>query len=491
MKRDAEVLMAVRARAKGKTQEQAAAKSGMSVRTLRKYEQTAQLPSQLTGPRTYRTRQNPFTADWSWVVTQLERDPALQATTLFRLLSEQHPDRYTPAQLRTLQKHIAVWRAQYGPEREVIFPQVHRPAEMAQSDFTAMNDLGLTIAGSAFPHLLFHLVLVYSNVEAVQLCRSESFEALAEGIEHGLWRLGGVPERHRTDHLSAAIKPLDRPSRAEWTQRYLALMNHYGMVPDTNNVGVAHENGDVEQSHHRFKVAVDQAVRVRGSRDFDTQQASVRFLDEVVTQRNRTRKTRLLEEHPYLKPLPATPLRPAQELRVRVSRFSTIRVLSNTYSVPSRLIGSRLTVRVRADQVEVYQGTVKRDTLPRLVGTGGCAIDDRHLSWSLVRKPGAFAHYRYRDELFPSLVFRRVYDRLSDALPARADREYVRLLHLAASTSEAEVEAAMHLVLEAGNLPTFDPVRDLVRHPAPVVAPQLSPPVLDLAVYDRLIGGGQ
>ncbi len=195
MKRDAEVILAVRERAKGKTQEQAAARSGMGVRTLRRYEQAAKLPSQMKVPRSYRTRANPFAEDWTWVVAQLERDPALQATTLFQMLCEQHPDRYKPSQLRTLQKHIALWRAQYGPEREAIFEQVHHPGEMAQSDFTRMNDLAITIAGVPFPHMLFHLVLTYSNIEAVHLCLSESFESLAEGVERCLWRIGG----HRKD----------------------------------------------------------------------------------------------------------------------------------------------------------------------------------------------------------------------------------------------------------------------------------------------------
>ena len=257
MKTDAEVRLMMRERAKGKTQEQAAARVGMSVRTARAYERRGQLPSQLKQPRTYRTRPDPFAEDWPWIQAQLDRDPALQATTLFTLLCEQHPGRYQASQLRTLQRHIAAWRARHGPEREVIFPQVHRPGRLAQSDFTHMTDLGITIGGVLFPHLVFHLVLTYSNMEAVHVCLSESFESLAEGLEAGLWQLGGVPEQHRTDHLSAAIRPLDAAGRAQATDRYAALLAHYGMTPTTNTAGEAHENGDVEQAHHRFKQAVD------------------------------------------------------------------------------------------------------------------------------------------------------------------------------------------------------------------------------------------
>ena len=479
-----------RERSKCKTQDQAAAKAGMSVRTLRAYERAGQLPSQRKEPRRHRTRPDPFAADWPWIEQQLQRDPAFQATTLFAVLTERHPGRYQATQLRTLQRHIAAWRVRSGPEREVIFPQVHEPGQVAQSDFTHMTDLAITLAGTPFPHLVFHLVLTYSNVEAIFICASESFEALAEWIEACLWQLGGVPAEHRTDHLSAAIKPLDAEGRADATTRYAALMAHYGMKPTTNNVGEAHENGDVEQAHYRFKQAVDQALRVRGSRDFVSRSGYVRFLDDLVRHRNLTRRERWEIERPTLRPLPTTPLVPCRELRVAVTRYSTIQVLGNTYSVPSRLIGSTLLVRVRAAELQVYHGPTHLLTLPRLVGNHRHRIDYRHLSWSLVRKPGAFAHYRYRDELFPSLVFRQAYDGLMVRRPERADAEYVRILHLAASTVEAEVEAALALLLEQRLLPTFDAVRELIRPPASSVVPQLTTPDLSLEVYDRLLAGG-
>jgi Mu transposase-like protein len=489
MKTDAEVLLMMRERSKGKTQDQAAARAGMSVRTARKYERTGKLPAQVKDVRKHRTRPDPFADDWPWIEQQLGRDPALQATTLFGVLCARHPSRYRETQVRTLQRHIAAWRARSGPEQEVIFPQVHEPGQIAQSDFTHMTDLGITIAGTPFPHLVFHLVLTFSNVEAVHLCASESFEALAEGVEACLWQIGGVPVEHRTDHLSAAIKPLDTEGRRQETERYRALMAHYGMTPTTNNVGEAHENGDVEQAHYRFKQAVDQALRVRGTRDFPSRSAYVRFLDDLVRSRNLTRRDRWEREQPTLRPLPATPLAPCRELRVSVNRYSTIQVLGNTYSVPSRLIGSTLLIRVRAAELEVYHGPAHLLTIPRLAGNRRHHIDYRHVSWSLVRKPGAFAHYRYRDDLFPTLVFRQAYDLLSERQPGRADREYVRILHLAASTVEVEVENALALLLEQQLVPTFDAVRDLIRPAAPPPVPQLATPDLTLDAYDRLLAG--
>ena len=488
MKSDAEVCLYMKERSKGRTQEQAAAKAGMSVRAARRYEQLRQVPSQLRQPRTHQTRPNPFADDWPWVVEQLGRDPALQAKTLFGVLCERRPGRYTPMQLRTLQRHAAAWRLEHGPDKEVIFPQVHRPGVAAQSDFTRMAGLAVTLGGLPFPHLLFHLVFAYSNVEAVRVCFGESFEALVEGLEGALWALGGVPRQHRTDHLGAAITPLDAAGQAQARERYAAVMRHYGMEPTVNNLGVAHENGDVEQAHHRFKEALDQALRARGSRDFPDRAAYERFLAELVRRRNATREARWAEARAALRPLPSTPLAPCRELRARVSRFSTLHVLRNTYSVPARLIGATLLVRVRAETLELYRGTGKLLTLPRLAGHGQHRIDYRHVIWSLARKPGAFANYRYHDDLFPTVTFRRAYDALAPGRPARADREYVRVLHLAASTSEAEVEAALLLLLEQGSPPTLDAVRELVRLPGHAAVPPLATAAPDLKIYDRLLG---
>lgn len=487
MKKDGEIKLLRKERAKGVSQKVAAARTGMSERTVRKYERAGKLPSQLKQPRVYRTRENPFAQDWSWVETQLHRDPALQSKTLFALLCEAFPGRYQEGQLRTLQRQVQAWRVQHGPEQEVMFPQHHEPGRLAQSDFTAMNSLGVSLAGTAFPHLVYHLVLTYSNVEAVRVCFSESFEALAEGLEACLWQIGGVPQWHRTDNLSAAVRDLDREGLHEFTKNYRALLAHYGMQPSANSAGLAHQNGDVEQSHFRFKDAVDQALRVRGSRDFVDRSAYERFVAELVRQRNLTRAQRFEIERNALRPLPSAPLDFTRELTVRVSRFSLIRVLLNHYSVPSRLIGAMLRVRVRSERLELYHGAVPVLRLPRLMGRNQHRIDYRHLIWSLVRKPGAFASYCYRDELFPTTVFRRAYDRLVESKPSRADAEYLRLLHLAASTSESAVERIIAAVLDAGETPTFDVVRAHAQPAKPAATPEIGRASIDFTPYDNLI----
>jgi hypothetical protein len=378
-------------------------------------------------------------------------------------------------------------KALQGPEQEVIFEQRHIPGERAQSDFTHMDDLGVTLGGEAFAHMIYHFVLTYSNVEAASICFSETFEALAEGMEKALWQIGGVPQQHRTDHLSAAVRQLRKEEKEDWTLRYQALMTHYGMQPTWNNTGIAHENGDVEQAHHRFKQAVDQALRARGSREFADRSAYEHFVQTLVYKRNQTRATHFATEREALRPLPTTALAPCKEVRVTVSRFSTISVLGNVYCLPSRLIGTSVRVRVRAETLEGYVGPSLAFTLPRMRGTKQHRINSQQVIWSLVRKPGAFAAYRYRDDLFPTTTFRQAYDRLVSVRSKRADHEYVRVLHLAASISESEVETALALLLEAGTLPTAEAVRELVCIPQLSAIPPMQIPSLDLSPYDQLI----
>src|SRR5204863_2871132 len=245
----------------------------------------------------------PFDGVWAWVEGQLALNPGLEAKTLFEALRGQHPGRFRDGQLRTLQRRVKRWRAERGPAKEVFFAQVHHPGRLSASDFTHCTELRVTIAGVPLAHLVYHFVLTYSNWETGTLCYAESLESLSEGLQNALWELGGVPQRHRTDRLSAAVNNLS--DRKEFTKRYQALMDHYGLTMEKINAREAHENGDVEQSHHRFKQAVDQALQLRGSRDFADRVAYDRWLREVLAQRNSGRGPRLAEERAALRPLPS------------------------------------------------------------------------------------------------------------------------------------------------------------------------------------------
>lgn len=465
----------------------AAAKAGMSEPTARKYRRSGKLPNALKAAHDWRTRPDPFLMVWPEVERLLMQDSGLQAKTVFEELQRRHPGRFQAGQLRTLQRRFRQWRALHGDDREIYFAQRHWPGEQSQSDFTRMDRLEVTIAGAPFPHLLYHFVLTYSNWESVTICHSETFEALSEGLQHALWRLGGVPEEHRTDNLSAATHELKRSRGRGFTERYQELLAHYGLRASKSSPRRAHENGDVESSHGGLKTAVDQRLRLRGSREFGSVEAYNQLLEELVEGRNAGRVARLSEERDRLRPLPIRALPAYRDEEVTVKRWSTIRVANKVYSLPSRLIGHRVQVRLYANHLEVrYRGELVARP-ERVRGHGLAGIDYRHLVTSLVRKPGAFRRYVYRAALFPTLTFRRAYDVLAARSEKWADLEYVRILHLAATTMECQVEAVLDELLASGVVPEYEIVKARVR-PTPV---QLAPAVRvrrpDLTAYDALI----
>jgi transposase len=472
----------------GETLERASMRAGMDEKTARRYVRGAERKG-ARSPRSYRTREDPLAAVWPDVVGMLEEAPGLEAKTIMELLLAREESGLVEGQLRTLQRRIRQWRGLHGPEREVMFPQEHRPGEAGQSDFTSMNDLGITLGGERFDHLLYHFVLPYSNWEWVMIAFSETFEALISGFQGAVRTIGRVPPLHRTDNLSAATHDLKSGERV-FNERYLAAMAHYGVEPVRSTPYRAHENGDVEQAHYRFKRAVEQALLVRGSREFANRASYESFLATIVEARNRRTIGRFGDDVRGMKDLPAVGIEDFRRERVRVSRFATIHVAFNTYSISSRLIGETVEVRLYAEELEVWFADQCVARMERQRGKGGIRIDYRNVIWSLVRKPGAFARYRYREALFPSLTFRRSYDALLEHRGPRAEIEYVRILHLAASTTEQAVEQALETILGRGETPSYTAVRAMVEPPV-IEVPECSPFEPDLEIYDELtlVGG--
>ncbi len=476
----------------GKTLAAAAAAAGMCERTARRW-QEGLLPSAGKTPRTWRTRVDAFSEVWAAdVVPRLAADTEgrLQALTLFEWLCDRYPDRFQAGQIRTFQRRVRDWRAQHGPDREAYFEQTAVPGREGAVDFTDASDLGVTIQGDAFPHLLFEWVLSFSGWTYVTLAASETFEALVAGLQGAVWTLGAVPAIVRHDNLSAATHELKRSGGRQLTARFRAVLDHYGLQSSRIRPGEAHENGVVEQAHFRTKTALEQAFLLRGHADFSDEMAYSAFVRDVIERkRNRPAAARLAEEWPHLRPLPAAPVPNYTTFLCVVRRWSTIRVGGRTYSVPSRLVGHTVEARQHPTTVEVvYRGQVI-ETMPRLRGEADHRIDYRHIIGSLVRKPGAFARYRFREELFPSLTFRQAYDALGLTHGERADVEYVRLLHLAATTSEHQVEQMLRRLLDAREAFDYARVRAVVTPAIPAV-PTLRIPRPDLTQYDALLMGG-
>lgn len=473
---------------KKETLERAAVKSGMDEKTARKYRDLNKLPSEIKASRSrdWQTREDHFAEVWGEVKPLLELNPGLEAKTIFEYLQRKSPGSFEDGQIRTFQRRVKNWRAVEGPHKEVFFSQIHQPGKLAQSDFTHMEGLGVTIAGQSFEHLIYHFVLTYSNWETGTICFSESFESLNEGLQNALHELGGVPEEHQTDRLTTAVNKTDNPQ--EFTQRYQALLDHYRIKGRKTQPASPNENGDVEQRHYRFKKALDQSLMLRGSRDFSSRDEYSSYLKKLFDQLNSGRRKRFSEEQAVLRGLPKR-LDLCTKIDLKVGPSSTIRVKHNVYSVDSRLIGEQITVRLYAEYLEVWHGQRCLEKIPRLRGTGKYRVNYRHIIDWLVRKPGAFENYRYQSGLFPSSRFRMAYDSLKKRYAVSvAAKQYLRILHLAAQESESLVEDALRLLLDREEVITAESVKAIVFSDAwmqPVTEVAIAPVVLEN--YDQLL----
>lgn len=464
----------------------ASSKAGMDEKTARKYLRANKLPSELKKEHTWQTRADPFSEDWKGIEDKLELNPGLESKTIFEDLQRRFPGKYSDGQLRTLQRKIKRWRVLHGKSPEVFFSQIHKPAESCQSDFTYMNKLKVTISGRQFDHLIYHFVLPYSNWESGSICYSESFESLSEGLQSALWKLGGVPKKHQTDNLSAAVRKAS--NQEEFTDRYSSLLRHYKIEGQKTNPSSPNENGSVEQRNHRFKRALEQSLLLRGSRDFNNIAEYKEFLEKLFAQLNKGREAKFLEEQKKLNLLPQRKLDTVKRLKVRVSKGSTIRVNHNLYSVNSRLIGLEVDIRLYIDKVEVWYSQRCIEKLPRVKGVDKHRIDYRHVIDWLVRKPGALTNYVFREEMFPTHRFRLVFDILSKNNPSSSNKEYLRILQLAAKESESKVDRILLNLLERQVKISFEKVRkELQSKDDQTLRKEVEIEDVDLKSYDKLL----
>jgi len=490
---DAQVRIIMRERNKGKTQEKAAAKANLSSRkTVRKYERLGKLPSEMKKARDYRTRRDPFEDDWVEAERMLEKAPELEAKTLFEWLCERNPGKYQEGQMRTFQRRVSAWRA-LNSNALLTLEQMHPPGEVMQTDGTWMTKLGITISGQEFSHMLIHSVLPYSNWEWGRVVQSESLLAVRLGLQSALVKLGHVPKIHQTDNTTAATHKLGPEVREKsidergFNEEYLQLLEHYGIKPRTIHINNPNENGDIEASNGAFKRAVKQHLLLRGSCDFESMQTYEAFLWQIMQKRNDLRCKRLAEELAIMQPLKVEPWLQMKEQRPRVNGAGIVRVCNNGYSVPSGLKGKQVNVRIYEWKIEVWYAGKCVETLPRLTGINKHHINYRHVIDTLLRKPGGFRNYRYREGLFPRAVFRRAWETLNQRFsPRKADMVYLRILKLAARGMETDVAAVLEDLLASKTTWDDQTVAERVQ-PVQLVIPALETSVVNLADYDQLL----
>ena len=427
----------------------AAAKSGFSRATGYRIEDDPRLPSQKKAPRG-RRRPDPLAEVWDGeIVPILKSAPGIRAIAVLEEIRRRHPE-IGPGIRRTLERRMRTWRALAGPEQDVIFRQEHEPGRLGLSDFTDTSVLGVTVAGVVLGHRLYHFRLAFSGFEhAHVVLGGESFVALAEGLQNALWALGGAPREHRSDSLSAAFRNLDRDAQEDLTLRYQGLMRHYDMIPTRNNLGVAHENGSIESSHGHLKKALEDALLLRGSRDFDDLDAYRRFVDEIVGRRNANNRKRIELERPTLAPLPKRRTADYEEKIVTVTSSGGFILRRVFYTAPSRLIGHRLRVHLYDDRLECFLGATPMMTLrrgrPVSESKGGHVVDYRHVIHALRKKPMALNNLVYRDQLFPRPAYARAFEALHQSVgDKRACKLTVELLALAHDPSLRGGAGARH-----------------------------------------------
>ena len=420
-----------------------AMKADVHPQTARKYVEVAKPPGELQAKHTWRTRPDPVAGIWDRAEQMLTQAPELEAKELFEYLRgtvEPETEVGEPA-LRTFQRRVLAWRLQHGKDKEVFFAQEHLPGKVMQLDWTNANELGVMIAGRPLEHLLCHAVLTYSNWQWASRCQSESLLSLRHGLQEALHRLGAVPERLQIDNSSAATHRVGSGGR-EFNPDFLSLVEHYGLKPQTIGIDCPDQNGDVESQNGHLKRRLTQHLLLRGHRNFETLAAYDAFVGPVMAKANQARSRRLTEEFKVMRPLPPTRLTEYDELRCAVSQHSTIRVKKVTYSVPARLIGQEVRVEVYEGQLRIFHGREALLSLPRAAGNRGAVIDYRHIIEHLLRKPGAFANYVHRAELYPDSSFRLAYDCLVADHGERAGQlEYLHLLRLSAELGEAAISS--------------------------------------------------
>ena len=472
-----------------------ALKADTSRPTARKYVRAGKSPAQLQAKHTWRTRSDPVSGIWPQAQAMLEAAPELEAKALFDhlLLSEQQCGEVQEQHLRTFQRRVLQWRLQQGPDKEVFFPQDRSPGQAAQLDWTHATELGIRIGGQRYDHLLCHVVLPYSNWEWGTRCQSESLLSLRHGLQEGLQRLGKVPLELWVDHSSAATHQIASGlSERTFNRDFLSICEHYGVTPRTINVACPNENGDVESANGHLKRRLNQHLLLRGSREFSSEADYEGFLGGVLNQANARRAKAVEEELAVMRSLPPTRLSEYEEVYCPVSKYSTIRVKKVGYSVPARLIGQEVKVEVSENQLQIYFGRELLLTVPRECGDRGVVLDYRHVIDHLLRKPGAFERYRYREELFLSPLFRQGYDQLIAKHGQRhGTLEYLRLLKLTSESSLLEVEM-MLIEYTCPPYPAWsvEALRQLLlpRASASIQLTELQP---DCQSYDALLSSSQ
>ena len=479
-------------RQKSTTIEDASRRAGFSISTGHRIEKELRNPPvKAEKPeKTKRGRKGAVTPEIKQeAVDILKSAPKVRSVAVFEEIRRRHPELPLGCR-RSIERVCAAWRAEHGLAQEVIFRQTHEVGHRGLSDFTELKTNEVTIAGQDFPHLLYHFRMEFSGFEyASVVLGGESFVALSEGLQNALWALGGVPREHRTDSLSAAFRNLNADAEEDFTKRYDALCEHYGMDASRNNKSIAHENGSIESPHGHLKARIKDALHLRNSKDFESVEAYRAFIETIISRHNEKHAIKIDGERTVLGPLPGARSMDYEPYVVRVTRSSGFTLKKVFYSVPSRLINSKLSIRLYDDRLAVFLGGKHLFDLQRVrPSVQRHVVDYRHVIHSLRVKPMALYGLVYRDQLFPREAYRRTFYYLNERLSSRETcKIMVALLALAHDRCcEAELADELSADLDADRLPDVDRLQKRFA-PPPECVPEIFVDLCPLDVYDCLL----
>ena len=458
-----------------------------------KYIKNGKMPSESKPDHNWKTRKDAFEFVKGEIkeYIRLDIDMDIEAQTILDFLQDKYPGQFKSNLLRTLQRRVKVFKLQKKKDRDIMFSQEHHPGKRMMLDWTFCNELKITINGSEFKHKLCHAVLPFSKWESASICQSESLLSLKKGFQDAVFSLGKVPIILQTDNSSSATHRVNNDAKKRsFNTEYKSFLSHFNVEPQTTNVRCPNENGTVESLNGHLKKRLKQALILRGNREFSSIDKYDCFLQSVVAKANKPRQEALKEELSLMEDVPPIRLPEYQEESHKVTTDSLVRLKKVSYSVPSYLIKEELRFRIYEDRIKVYHKSKNLFDMDRVHGDRGASINYRHVIHSLRRKVGAFAEWKYREQMFPTPTFRRLYDRLEAFYDNRvADREYLDILHLAATESEKKVEAHVQDML-ASNVSRLglDFLKQLMN--TTISCPETNEIAPSLSEYDDHISGG-
>jgi hypothetical protein len=335
-----------------------------------------------------------------------------------------------------------------------------------------MKELEITILGEPFEHRLCHTVFPHSNWSWATICFSESILSLKHGSQEAFHHAGGLPHVLQTDNSSAATHRLsqeDKENKSEvdiegsaskergFNYKYVDFMKELGVKPETIPVRCPNANGDIESRNGHLKNYMDQRLRLRGFRDFNSRAEYQIFLEECLVTYNRKNADELFlrDEKPLLQPLPINRLPVYDSETIKVNKESLFTVKKNRYSVPNILINERLVLNIYEDEIHVFHAKKgKLFIIDKLHGSGKVSVNFRHLITPLLYKPGAFKNYCHKAQFFPGTQFRRSYDKLCKRSERQSSRQYLEILKLAADHGVVKIDSCLQDILNEGLMPS-------------------------------------